>query len=566
MPRTVRVAVIGSGLAGLTAANLLTRPHIGDDIEFEVHLFEKVRQYKKITQALPSLTVIKASEIGMDSASISIQNPGLEKDWRVDVPMRSFQGGYYSQLIAMYKNLGVAFRESDFSYSFSTLTNSHNNSGRSISTTFIYNGSSGSAGISKPSALSQPAKQLHFGTWPDAVNWIWSSLLFIYMAFHLVLCYLITLYHSLPLCRDQNISSMVFKDWLLSVKPDGVLSRILGLDVAWLSYVQHILIPLFSAVCTAPEECVLDHPVEEFLDYIWLTLGTHHYVTSNGVREVVALLTSNLHHIHLSSPIVAIVPDPNNSEMISIQCTQNNVPKSYDGFQHLIFATQASGAVPLVESYIANLPPSQTHRRTVLHDVVSCLKTFKQCTSMVINHTDSTLLPDNDLDLRQLNLISRNTQSLPLAQQDKVPTHCVSPTYTMATQVLSRPPGYPADAPTVYQTTNPLLPPCKDNILSVAKFERGVVTKDSKEALELLSVVKSKKWWQCGYQADTCLGPLQGALSHPEKREAPIWFCGSYAHSGIPLLEGCVISARNVVEQGIHEFEGVKFREEPWRI
>jgi ribulose 1,5-bisphosphate synthetase/thiazole synthase len=45
MTRTVKLAVVGSGLAGLTAAHLLKRPleNISADIEFEVHLFEKVR-------------------------------------------------------------------------------------------------------------------------------------------------------------------------------------------------------------------------------------------------------------------------------------------------------------------------------------------------------------------------------------------------------------------------------------------------------------------------------------------------------------------------------------------
>ncbi len=42
MPRTVKVAVIGSGLAGLTAAHLLCLPCHDDAVEFEVHLFEKV--------------------------------------------------------------------------------------------------------------------------------------------------------------------------------------------------------------------------------------------------------------------------------------------------------------------------------------------------------------------------------------------------------------------------------------------------------------------------------------------------------------------------------------------
>jgi microfibrillar-associated protein 1 len=42
MPRTVKVAVVGSGLAGLTAAHLLGHGFPQSDVEFEVHLFEKV--------------------------------------------------------------------------------------------------------------------------------------------------------------------------------------------------------------------------------------------------------------------------------------------------------------------------------------------------------------------------------------------------------------------------------------------------------------------------------------------------------------------------------------------
>ena len=39
--KVVKVAVVGSGLAGLTAAYLLTQQQQGD-VRFDVHVFEKV--------------------------------------------------------------------------------------------------------------------------------------------------------------------------------------------------------------------------------------------------------------------------------------------------------------------------------------------------------------------------------------------------------------------------------------------------------------------------------------------------------------------------------------------
>jgi protoporphyrinogen oxidase len=61
--KRIQVAVIGSGLAGLSAAYLLSQ----EQNDIQVHLFEK------------------NASLGMDAASISV---GPEKDFRIDV---SFQ-------------------------------------------------------------------------------------------------------------------------------------------------------------------------------------------------------------------------------------------------------------------------------------------------------------------------------------------------------------------------------------------------------------------------------------------------------------------------------------------
>ena len=299
-----------------------------------------------------------------------------------------------------------------------------------------------------------------------------------------------------------------------------------------------------------------------WIDYIWLTFGTHHYVVIGGVREVVTRLTANLQHVHLSSPILAIRSDPQDTQSIAIKYLHDGKTLKMTGFRHIILATQASGAISLLTPYLQSLPSNQPDHIKAIQGQIRCLKTFQHRLSTVVNHIDNSLLPNDGRDLRDLNLITLHHDSKHgnLLQSTGKPSLCVSLSHTMTTHILSRPEGYPKDNPQVYQTTNPIIEPKKDCLLSVATLERAIVTTESKRALALLSISEPRRWWQCPYQATTRLGELQGAGSLSNNRDNPgIWICGSYAHSGIPLLEGCVVSARNVVEQGILKSEGAQW-------
>lgn len=92
----VEVAVIGSGLAGLTTAYLLTQSG------FQVTLFEKHEQ------------------IGFDCQSIDVdvELSGKKQVLRVDTPMRSFSGGFYKNLLKLYEHLQVPLRQQQYTYSF----------------------------------------------------------------------------------------------------------------------------------------------------------------------------------------------------------------------------------------------------------------------------------------------------------------------------------------------------------------------------------------------------------------------------------------------------------------
>ena len=536
----------------------------------------------------------------MGASSVSVPLPDSGDSWSVDVPMRSFQGGvscnlhanipsmtwnlgYYPQLIALYKSLGVAFRKADFSYSFSFLTPPTKDHGRKITATMIYNGGSGRAGVSMPSILnSQQSKNQSF--LPSLLHKSWSTGLFVILTAQLLLCYVMTLFYSLPFWRSSKLSAMKFGDWAKNVAPNGMLAKWTGMDIAWQDYFQTVLLPLFSAVCTAPEMDIFNHPAEEFLgayhsflcvvahliflaDYIWLTFGTHHYVVVNGVWDVVSRLTANLSHIHLSSPIIGIRPDVQDPRLASIDYADVDETHTLDGFHHVIFATQANSAIPLLSEYAASLPGKARQQRNVLENLKKCLESFTYRSTVVINHSDERFLPDDARDRRDLNLVCgdwvESEESL-IEGERHTSKLCVSPSYTMATHILPRPKGYPSHLPSVYQTTNPIIPPKKESLLSVASLERAVLTIEGKVALARLSKQEKRRWWQCGVEAESQLGELQGGGRRKDQKIPGIWICGSFAHAGIPLLEGCVISARNVVEQGILQSEGASKLSRLW--
>ncbi|KAI1302090.1 hypothetical protein EDD11_005739 [Mortierella claussenii] len=147
----------------------------------------------------------------------------------------------------------------------------------------------------------------------------------------------------------------------------------------------------------------------------------------------------------------------------------------------------------------------------------------------------------------------------------------------MATHIMSSTP-----TTQFLQTTNPLFPPRPETVLSSTWFERAVVNPSSMKAvdeLQLMMEQQTERWvdWHerartPEYQKNQNQGELLESINHEqeeeeeeeeeeeveeeekeEEEEVPVadrvWFVGSFAYPGIPLLEGCVVSAIQVVER-----------------
>lgn len=90
----MEIAVVGGGIAGLSAAWRLSARH--------------------------RVTLIERHQVaGMDAHSLDLDHDG--RTWRVDVPLRVIYEGYYPTLIGLYRSLGVELERTNYAGSFSEL-------------------------------------------------------------------------------------------------------------------------------------------------------------------------------------------------------------------------------------------------------------------------------------------------------------------------------------------------------------------------------------------------------------------------------------------------------------
>jgi len=236
-----------------------------------------------------------------------------------------------------------------------------------------------------------------------------------------------------------------------------------------------------------------------------------------GFKRVISCLTSHIpkSQIHTSTPITKVSGNPS---FYTLHSEDPSISKetTFGQFKHIILATPA----PISSKILATMTTPQTK-------LCEALDTFKFVPSCVITHTDSSFIP--------------TTPSLHRDLHFQRPTTSISPQfaklqgYIETTHILHfRSPFLKGVK--VYQTTNPHRSPRKDTILGETWFERYLPTKESlrvrREVFECANEEKGMGWGQ---------------------GKDGVWFVGSWAADGIPLLEGCVKSAEMVTDKLISE-------------
>jgi predicted NAD/FAD-binding protein len=202
-----------------------------------------------------------------------------------------------------------------------------------------------------------------------------------------------------------------------------------------------------------------------------------------GADEVVRKLTARVAHVRCGVDLQRVCRDDGGVEV--------EVDGRRERFDHVVIATQANQALRLLDA------PSDAERRA--------LSTFRYERVEVVTHTDERLLPARRDAWAPVNVVVSSAHDFPM-----------STIWMNAVQTALR------GARPVFQTVSPIVAPAADTVLAHARFERSVVDAASVRALSDLDVLQRE----------------------PDRR---VWFCGSYARAGIPLLESAVASSEPVV-------------------
>ncbi|KAM0271948.1 hypothetical protein ACHAQH_008887 [Verticillium albo-atrum] len=350
----IRVAIIGTGLAGLTTAHLL---HNDDQNRYA------------------------AEGLSFDSASVAVRNEASSTVERIDLPMRASAGGYYANLMRMYAHLGVPLHPIRFLFVFA----------RALA------GSSSAAAVAPPD--EQPvgaapgtyfvhASNLHQTPppWPAE--------------------------RSIPRHLLEILFLVISQVWFFLacflVQPkaeslDDYLKRI------WLPrrYVTHYLLPLMSSVSTCSHDDMLAFPASDVVSYKRRSHGQQHYAVCGGVSQVQGRLVGGVDDVRLSTRVLGVEPSAGRGVVISSQRKGSDEVED-ETFDRVVLAVSPDVAGRLfkpLRAAVERIPVRQvessilTHARqgsSAAHTVVDGYQGVKGC----MHHDDGERSPSQVITFR----------------------------------------------------------------------------------------------------------------------------------------------------------------------
>ncbi|RSL66531.1 hypothetical protein CEP54_003685 [Fusarium duplospermum] len=263
-----RVAVIGTGLAGLTTAYLL---HSDERGQYAVTLFEQ------------------ADRLSFDSASVTVKNEETELTERIDLPMRANAGGYYHHLLRMYHHLQIPLHPTRFLFVFAkAFPTNIDGTNRPDESYFVH------------------ASNLHQmpPPWPGNRSVLAHIIEIIYLIvcqfWFTLACFLVS---PLEGCATSSGYSESLADYVERIR----LPR---------RYTSHYLLPLLSGVSTCSHDELLAFPASDIVNYKKRSHGQQHYTVCGGVSQVQTRLTKGVEDVNLNSRVIEAVPSSDRESVI----------------------------------------------------------------------------------------------------------------------------------------------------------------------------------------------------------------------------------------------------------
>jgi predicted NAD/FAD-binding protein len=253
------------------------------------------------------------------------------------------------------------------------------------------------------------------------------------------------------------------------------------------AFVEGFLLPSISTVCTCPHAVARAFPASVIADYLERGLTREAVRRAvHGADAVQQRLLAGIGALRCGVTIAAVRRTGEGT--VEIEFDAGRVER----FDHVVLATQANQARRLLHDAAA--------------DEAAMLDGFRYLPIEVVMHRDTGLMPVRRADWSPINLMVEPRLGQP---ESTIWVNAVQPALRGAADV--------------FQTVHPLRVPRPELVISRAGFERPVVDRRSQAAL-----IELKR--------------LHGQAGRR------VWFCGSYARAGVPLLESAVRSAFDVAE------------------
>ncbi|MBC7918659.1 MAG: FAD-dependent oxidoreductase, partial [Rhodoferax sp.] len=249
-------------------------------------------------------------------------------------------------------------------------------------------------------------------------------------------------------------------------------------------FVDRFLIPIFAGINTVSCQAVRDYPAAVIAQYFNRAfILSSVYRAVGGASAIAQALSKRVTHQRLGARIRRVQRD---GEAVAITMEDGRI----ESFDAVVFATQANQILDLLGD------ATRVER--------SVLKSVRYDAVRVVMHNDARLMPADRSDWGPVNYVLSPQFDRPMVS---IWVNRLLPSYQHAQPL--------------FQTINPMLEPSPELVLQDCSLQRPIV--------DLATQANLQK--------------LQTLHAQAQRR---VFFCGSYAAPGIPLLESAVASARSV--------------------